>query len=312
MKKLFSILLAASMAATLAVGASAAEQTLKSVNGTPTIDAVKDAMYDGSTPVVIERNGSGDGEEKNGEMATGTVWSAWDADNIYFFIEINDSTKTSYGKTHEGADVAAYMTDSVELCLDFVYDGTSRSIYSAEPEGVGQFTFASDLFKGSLVEGSHLAGGTGAVTDTYTGKYFTQVYEGVQTAFKGTASTYVWEVAIPYDPDLAPVALGDVFGLVAQYNDDSNDNAKRDWQITSSDEGAEKPHSSYGYEWQNELELIGEYVPPVVDNDSDAGSSDAGSDSDPTTSTDTFDPTVIGAVSAVLAAAGYAVAKKKR
>ena len=106
MKKILAFVLFASLLLTLAIPAAAVgEVQLFAPQATINIDGNRDDGY--GDPVNI--NAYRDGFEGG---ATGVVWTAWDADYLYFYIEVNDTTPN-----HEHG--SSWERDCIEIFLDW-------------------------------------------------------------------------------------------------------------------------------------------------------------------------------------------------
>ncbi len=86
-------------------------------------DAVKDEVYEGSTPISI-------GEE--GDGAYGRAYFAYDSEYLYVFFEVVDSTVPAQA---DGNITQSYFTDSAHIAINLYNENTSTNIWA--PKNVG-------------------------------------------------------------------------------------------------------------------------------------------------------------------------------
>lgn len=191
MKKLGSLALAALLVAALSVSASAAS-TSSAAQGTATIDGKKDDIYacDPLTVATVQEN--------NGVAtpATGKVWTAWDANNLYVYAEVTDS------KVTKPEDVTTqWANDSVEVYVNF----------SGEEGAI------NDINAGQITIGPGFESVQGG------GLYKTEQEANIKYAFTYTDNGYTVEMALPFGEFGAKV--GATLGFSIGIDDDADDDS---------------------------------------------------------------------------------------
>ena len=190
MKKLGSLALAALLVAALSVSASAAS-TSSAAQGTATIDGKKDDIY-ACDPLILNTDENGGASQG----ATGKVWTAWDASNLYVYAEITDAAVTAQ------ADVTtAWSNDSVEVYINL----------SGEEGAIADINAAQITYGPSF---ESILGG---------GLYRENNIDNIKTAYTYTDYGYTVEMALPFADFGAKVGatLGFSFGI----NDDTDDDS---------------------------------------------------------------------------------------
>lgn len=192
MKKLGSLALAALLVAALSVSASAAS-TSSAAQGTATIDGKKDDIYacDPLTVATVQDN-TGD----VAKPATGKVWTAWDANNLYVYAEITDS------KVTKPEDVTTqWANDSVEVYVNF----------SGEEGAI------NDINAGQITIGPGFESVQGG------GLYKTEHEADIKYAWTYTDTGYTVEMALPFADFGAKV--GATLGFSIGIDDDADDDS---------------------------------------------------------------------------------------
>ena len=115
MKRLLALLVVATMivsifAMTNVVSAATADWVVNSVEGTATIDGVKDDAYDAFEALVFETCGEGSGNGGGATLDTplGHGYIMNDAEYVYFFMDVDDADR-------DNTSTNAYERDSVEV-----------------------------------------------------------------------------------------------------------------------------------------------------------------------------------------------------
>lgn len=273
MKKYLVSALAIAMLASLSV--SAAEFSASNANNNAiTVDGVKDVAYvnDGFAINVAEATEGG---------ATGTGYAAWDDENLYLYVEVNDDTVTP------AADVTSvYMNDSIEIYINLAgEDGAIADINAA------QYTIGPSF--------TTWAGG---------GLHRTNYMDAAEFAYTYTDFGYTLEVAIPWGDEYA-VDADAVIPFCVGINDDADGDANtREYHnFTGANQGA--AWSTADSNWDSLKMTTDEYVEPVVETEPEVVA-DAATE-DVVAAPQTFDAAIVAAVAAVVSAAGYAVSKKR-
>ncbi len=192
MKKLSSIALAALMAATLGVSAAAASYDVPT--GTAKVDGEKDKFYIGDGIAI--NLGESDWKEVDAKaMATGTVWTLWDEDNLYCFFDIKDPAFLGVDKVTTND----YRYETIEAYVNF----------SGEEGAIADINAAQYTWGPGLTE---FVGG---------GKHRADNMADAQTAYTITDDGYTVELAIPFGKDFKAEA-GAEFTAVFSINDDTD------------------------------------------------------------------------------------------
>ncbi len=128
MKKLMAILVALTMILSMATIVSAyktADINKQSVEGTATIDGVKDDAYANALALPIIQKGNNNGGGELLAEAIGTAYYLNDAEWVYLFVEVIDSTldNTSANTYEQDSIEVCYMADNSKVQLRFIYDG---------------------------------------------------------------------------------------------------------------------------------------------------------------------------------------------
>jgi endo-1,4-beta-xylanase len=114
MRKILALVMCVALLSALAIPAMAAPITITAPKGTPTINGTFEPdVYSDFTNVDFVDNAEGG--------ATGKAAVAWDDDNIYVYIEVNDTTPHHDNDTN-------WQTDNVEFFFDWAnakYEGNS-------------------------------------------------------------------------------------------------------------------------------------------------------------------------------------------
>ena len=187
MKKLGSLALAALLVAALSVSASAAS-TSSAAQGTATIDGKKDDIY-ACDPLDISTDEAGGAAVG----ATGKAWTAWDASNLYVYIEVTDAAVTPE------ADVTTqWSNDSVEVYVNF----------SGEEGAINDIN-AAQITIGPAFE--NVQGG---------GLYKSEQEANIKYAYTYTDYGYTVEMALPFADFGAKV--GATLGFSVGVNDDND------------------------------------------------------------------------------------------
>lgn len=128
MKKIMSILVVLAMILSMATMVSAystADINHQSVEGTATIDGVKDDAYNNGLILAIDQKGTSNGGGELLETPIGTAYILNDAEYVYWFVEVIDDTlDNTSGHAYEQDSVEIfYMDDNSKVQLRFCYDG---------------------------------------------------------------------------------------------------------------------------------------------------------------------------------------------
>ena len=201
MKKFGSLALAALLVAALSVSASAATPS-SAAQGTATIDGKKDDIYV-CDPMILNTDENGGASQG----ATGKIWTAWDASNLYVYAEITDA------KVTKPEDITnEWANDSIELYVNL----------SGEEGAIADIN-AAQITYGPSYE-SILGGGL----------YRENNMDKIKTAFQYTDFGYTVELALPFTDFGAKV--GATLGFAAGINDDADDDSStREFHIFDSD-----------------------------------------------------------------------------
>ena len=88
-------------------------KTYKTAQGTAVLDGVKDEAYELSDVFTVE-NGGLDRELLDGH-ATAKAWTLWDAENLYVYVEVHDTTPGGVPTS----DDPAWENESIEIYVDY-------------------------------------------------------------------------------------------------------------------------------------------------------------------------------------------------
>lgn len=275
MKKYLVSALAIAMLASLSV--SAAEFSASNANNNAiTLDGVKDVAYvnDGFAINIAESTEGG---------ATGTGYAAWDDDNLYLYVEVNDDTVTP------AADVTSiYQNDSIEIYINLSGEEGDVTVINAAQYTIGpSFTVWA---------------GRGLHWDNYSAN-------DAKFAYTYTDFGYTLEVAIPWGDEYA-VDADAVIPFCIGINDDADGDAStREYHnFTGANQGS--AWSTADSNWDSLKMTTDEYVEPVVETEPEVVA-DVATTETVTAAPQTFDAAIVAAVAAVVSAAGYAVTKKR-
>ena len=243
MKKLGSLALAALLVAALSVSASAAS-TSSAAQGTATIDGKKDDIYacDPLTVATDEAGGAAQG-------ATGKVWTAWDASNLYVYVEVTDAAVT------KAEDVTTtYTNDSVEVYINI--SGEEGAIADID---AGQITYGPSF---ESIQG--------------VGLYRENNIDNIKTAYTYTDTGYTVEMALPFADFGAKV--GATLGFSIGINDDTDDDSSTREFHTFDGEGLGSAWSTADSNWGTLTLTDTVYTAPAADDDNSgsAATADAG------------------------------------
>ena len=239
MKKLGSLALAALLVAALSVSASAAS-TSSAAQGTATIDGKKDDIYacDPLTVATVLDN-SGD----VASPATGKVWTAWDADNLYVYAEVTDSAVT------KEADVTTqWSNDSIEVYVNF----------SGEEGAIADIN-AAQITIGPKFES--VQGG---------GLYKSEHEADIKYAYTYTDTGYTVEMALPFADFGAKV--GATLGFSVGINDDADDDSSTREAHTFDGEGLDAAWQTADSNWGTLTLTDKVYTAPAAEAGEEGGS----------------------------------------
>ena len=245
MKKLGSLALAALLVAALSVSASAAS-TSSAAQGTATIDGKKDDIY-ACDPLIINTDENGGASQG----ATGKVWTAWDASNLYVYAEITDAAVTAQ------ADVTtAWSNDSVEVYINL----------SGEEGAIADINAAQITYGPSF---ESIQGG---------GLYRENNIDNIKTAYTYTDYGYTVEIAIPWGSEYSPKADAKIT-VACGINDDTDKDGSTREGHTFSGTGLGSSWSTADSNWQTMTLSSKVYEAPKADEAGDtasASTADAG------------------------------------
>ncbi|MBO6053362.1 MAG: hypothetical protein J6Q17_06460, partial [Clostridia bacterium] len=219
MKKLLTLLLAAVIVAALAISVSANAGTgysITAARGTPTVDGVKDDIWDTTEAQTQDRIRSGD---DTGTHVT--IRFLYDDENLYYLGEVPDSS--IWTKDLSPASMT-YQMDGSEICLS-LSNNSATSIDPTTDAWVGVTPYA-DFYSS---QANWLVGsGAGVSPDNET---FDAEFMEIHTSLENdpdneTATTYyveaVWHIKA-YDEAYAPKD-GTTYGFEVSYNDNADYN----------------------------------------------------------------------------------------
>lgn len=220
MKKLLALAICLTMMVLLAVPAMA----VININGpkaTIVIDAQRDDAYGESVDISTVR------DSDVSPTATGTGWVAWDDNNIYFYVEVKDTTPNyNHGNPWE--------TDSVELFVDW----NSNEGDDTENDGNPYWQIRVHAAPNQDNDGQQVSGGGNF--ESMGGEYSkipfaTRIYDG----------GYAIEAAMPIAlaPGAKPLAEGGTVKIGFQINDNQEDSGRTSMAFLVADDDT-------GNEWQ--------------------------------------------------------------
>ncbi len=144
MKKLLCILVALTLVMSMATMVSAKTADIKhqSVEGTATIDGVKDEAYDSGLILPIVQKGTSNGGGELLETAIATAYYLNDAEWVYLFVDVIDDTidNTSANNYEQDSVEVFWMADNAKNQIRFHYDGVVDADSGTAPESVAVLT----------------------------------------------------------------------------------------------------------------------------------------------------------------------------
>ena len=200
---------------------------------TPIIDGKLDSEYEDSRKVTLRDNGS--------QYAHGDIYFLWDSEALYFHITIYDSTPQYDNMLFE-------EPESLDIFLSlYNYDPSAEYIEARRADDIGDAQFrimrTKDISDCTTVVDCGLK-----YKDGSHGGFGKWVYENTDLANPQKGSNYivhynddeklVVEGFIKWSPELKEVIGGGlVIGIGLQYNDDINDDDRRDRKIYNDNAG---------------------------------------------------------------------------
>lgn len=243
MKKHGSLALAALLVAALSVSASAAS-TSSAAQGTATIDGKKDDIYV-CDPLILNTDENGGASQG----ATGKVWTAWDASNLYVYAEITDAAVT------KAEDVTTqWSNDSIEVYINL----------SGEEGAINDIN-AAQITIGPSFE--NIQGG---------GLYKSEHEDEIKYTYTYTDYGYTVEMALPFADFGAKV--GATLGFSVGINDDADDDSSSREYHTFDGEGLGSAWQTADSAWGTLTLTDKVYTAPVAEdnNGGSAATADAG------------------------------------
>ncbi|MCL2815904.1 MAG: hypothetical protein FWD23_15015 [Oscillospiraceae bacterium] len=240
MKKALAIILCAAMMVVLAIPAMAVIN-INAPKATIVIDAQRDDAYGDPVDISTQR----DGDEPS---APGTGWVAWDDDNLYFYVEVKDTTP-NYNHNNP------WETDSVEIFIDW----NSIEGDDMDNDGNPYWQIRIHAAPNADLDGEQVSGGgnfAGMGGDYAKIPYAARVFDG----------GYAIEAAMPIalTPGSKPLTEGATIKIAFQINDNQEDAGRSSMSFMMADEDT-------GNEWQwphalrGVLKLGPAPAPPVVE-----------------------------------------------
>jgi len=219
MKKILALVLVLAFAFTLAIPA-AAFIDIVAPKAAITIDANLDDAY--GPPVAIETHR--DGDEPG---ATGTAWIAWDDDNLYFYVEVKDTTP-NYSHSNP------WETDSVEIIVDW----NSNEGDNIDNDGNPYWQIRVHAAPNPDNDGEQVTGGGNFVD-------MGGAYDKLPFAARIFGGGYAIEVAMPIalTPGSKALTEGATIKIGFQINDNQEDAGRTTMAFLMADEDT-------GNEWQ--------------------------------------------------------------
>ena len=180
MKKLL-VLVTAILLVIMSIPTLAHDKVTYAEWGTPTIDAVKEDVWDKAQYIEVADEASGDASEL-GQQSPAKVYSLWDGDYIYFYAIVTDPTV-------EAVVVPAGTDASDQDCIGFMLD----LAYVRDEPGVSYRDLGEDSYAG-YVDVPAVAG-----DNNYPDSIFTLpgYKENIKSYCRVTGSGYEVEIALP-------------------------------------------------------------------------------------------------------------------
>ena len=241
MKKFLTLALCMTMMVALALPAMAATIDINAPKATIVIDANRDDAYGEPVDISAQR-------ESDGPSAPGTGWVAWDDNNLYFYVEVKDTTP-NYNHANP------WETDSVEIFIDWNSTGGDDIANDGNPYWQIRIHAAPN----AELDGEQISGGGNFVDmggDYAKLPYAARIFDG------GYAIEGAMPVALA--PGSKPLTEGATIKIGFQINDNQEDAGRTSMSFIMSDEDT-------GNEWQwphalrGVLKLGPAPAPPVVD-----------------------------------------------
>ena len=219
MKKILALVLVLAFAFTLAIPAAAVIDIV-APKATVTIDANLDDAY--GPPVAIATH-----REDDEPGATGTAWIAWDDSNLYFYVEVKDTTP-NYGHSNP------WETDSVEIIVDW----NSNEGDDIDNDGNPYWQIRVHAAPNPENDGEQVTGGGNFVN-------MGGEYDKLPFANRIFDGGYAIEVAMPIalTPGSKALAEGATIKIGFQINDNQEDAGRTTMAFLMADEDT-------GNEWQ--------------------------------------------------------------
>ncbi|MBQ2546119.1 MAG: hypothetical protein II557_07510, partial [Clostridia bacterium] len=221
MKKLLTLALVVMIVAALAISVSANSgtgYTITAARGTPTVDGVKDDIWDTTEAQTQDRIRSGD---DTGTHVT--IRFLYDDENLYYLGEVPDS---SLWTKDLSVPSMTWQMDGSEICLS-LSNNSAGSIDTATDAWVGVTPYA-DFYSS---QANWLVGSGAGVSDD--GETFDAQFMEIHTSLENdpdneTAKPYyvevVWHIKA-YDEQYAPKE-GVTYGFEVSYNDNADYNGR--------------------------------------------------------------------------------------
>lgn len=200
---------------------------------TPLIDGMLDMQYEYSRKVSLRDYGP--------EYATGTAYFLWDDEALYFYITVSDPTP-------QGGSAIEVEYQSLDMMLSLArFDPTSDNIPAKLAEDIGdaQFRIYTNNW---LSDCKTVVDSEIKYSDGSHGGFGKWVYDNTDWEHPKNGSSYMVhtfddygftaEGFIKWSPELKEIMKeGYVIGIGLQYNDDINDDGKRDKRCYSENAG---------------------------------------------------------------------------
>ena len=239
MKKFASLSLAALLVTALSVSASAAS-TSSAAQGTATIDGKKDDIYV-CDPLIVNVVANNDGNLAS--PASGKVWTAWDADNLYVYAEVTDSAVTKAENV-----TTAWSNDCVEVYINLSGEEGSISDINA-----AQVTYGPGF--------ESIQGG---------GLYRENNIDKIKFNYTYTDYGYTVELALPFADFGAKV--GATLGFSIGINDDADDDSSTREAQSFDGEGLSNAWGTADSAWGTLTLTDKVYTAPAADDTTEGGS----------------------------------------
>lgn len=231
----------------------------------------------------------------NPQNASGQFWACYDSSYLYLFVEVADAN-IDYSNTDTSAVTSR---EAIGIMLDFDYNRSENYAYSYanNKDRVGYLNLSGDGYTVSYhIYASDLDG-----ADPYYGLYDLITFDTVSDTKDGRI---LYEVALPFPEDMT-LDAGTKFGMEILVN-----NAEGGARV------GEATWSAGGYEMWQWSDVCGTAIlgAPVVAEPEVTAEEETVSDVvvETTTAPATADAGVTATVAAIVAAAGYAAAKKRK